>query len=295
MSGAPLAVVVSLSVVVAFPVAAACAQHTQHSGSQQQQQHGQHAGHGEPMPKPAPPTEAPREPIPPLTDADREAAFPDLEGGHAVHDRAIFYFVLVDRLEWQSAGGGTAATWDNLGWVGGDVNRLWFRTEGEGEDGNLHEAQAHALFGRAVTPWWDLVVGVRHDFRPGPGRTWAAVGLQGLAPYFFEVEATAYVGEGGRTHARLEAEYELLVTNRLVLQPRVELDAYGKSDRARGIGSGLSTIESGLRLRYEIRREFAPYIGIAWSRKLFATADLAREAGGRPGGTRLALGARLWF
>lgn len=261
------------------------------------QQHGQHGQHGVEQPKsrPEPDKEAPREPIPPLTDADRQAAFPDLEGGHAVHDRAFNYFVLLDQLEWQPAGGGTAVSWDTWGWVGGDVNRAWFRTEGEGEDGSLHEAQAHALFGRAITPWWDVVAGVRQDFRPGSARTWAAVGLQGLAPYFFEVEATAYLGGAGRTHARLEAEYELLLTNRLVLQPLVEIEVHGKPDRERGIGRGLSTVEGGLRLRYEIRREIAPYIGVVWSRKFFGTADLARAAGESIGGARLALGARLWF
>lgn len=236
----------------------------------------------------------PKEPIPPLTDADRAAAFPDV-GGHAVHDRAIHSFVLFDQLEWQSAEGGRAASWDNKGWVGGDINRFWFRTEGEGERSRLGTAQAHALYGRAIARWWDLVVGVRQDLRPGPAQTWAAVGLQGLAPYWFEIEATAYVGASGRTHARFEAEYELLLTNRLILQPLAEFEIYGKSDRERGIGAGLSTIDAGIRLRYEIRREFAPYVGLVWSRKFFGTADFARESGEELGGARLALGARIWF
>ena len=106
------------------------------------------------------------------------------------------------------------------------------------EGGDLAEAQAHAPYGRAIHRWWDVVAGVRQDFRPGPARTWAAVGVQGLAPYWFEVEATAYIGESGRTHFRFETEYELLLTNRLVLQPLVELEIYGKSDPERGIGAG---------------------------------------------------------
>lgn len=246
-----------------------------------------HAGHGEPA-------GAPREPIPPITEADRQAAFPDVHG-HSVHDRAIHYFVLFDQLEWQSGAGRTVGSWDNKGWVGGDIHRFWFRTEGEGEGGSLAAAQAHALYGRAIAPWWDLVMGIRQDVRPGPAQTWAVVGVQGLAPYWFEIEATAYIGAAGRTHARLETEYELLLTNRLILQPLVEVEIYGKSDPERQIGAGLSTIEAGARMRYEIRREFAPYVGVTWSRKFFGTADVARESGEEVSGARLALGARIWF
>lgn len=246
-----------------------------------------HAGHAEP-------TSQPREPVPPLTDDDRAAAFPDV-AGHAVHDRAIHSFVLFDQLEWQSAEGGHAGSWDSHGWVGGDINRFWFRTEGEGERSRLGSAQAHALYGRAFARWWDLVLGIRQDFRPGSAQTWAAVGIQGLAPYWFEIEATAYLAASGRTHARLEAEYELLLTNRLILQPLVEFEIYGKSDRGRGVGAGLSAIDAGARLRYEIRRELAPYIGLVWSRKFFGTADLARQAGEEVGTARLVLGARVWF
>ena len=189
----------------------------------------------------------------------------------------------------------TVFGWDNQGWIGQDVNRFWFRTEGESESGDLAAAEAHALYGRAIARWWDLVVGLRQDIKPGPARTWAAVGIQGLAPYWFEVEATAYVGEGGRTHLKVETEYDLLLTNRLVLQPLVEADIFGRSDEARGIGAGLSSMEAGLRLRYEVRREFAPYLGVTWNRKFFGTADLAEAAGEDTGGARLALGVRVWF
>lgn len=269
-----------------------------------------HAGQGSSQEKPKPttttqqdhsvhqkPAEQKQYPagIPPITDEDRAAAFPELNGQHTVHDDAVHYYVLFDQLEWQTGDGVRAGSWDNRGWIGKDVNRFWFRTEGEAEDGDLAEAQAHAFFGRAIHRWWDLVVGVRQDFRPGPQRTWAAVGIQGLAPYWFEVEATAYIGEAGRTHFRLETEYELLFTNRLVLQPLVELEIYGKSDPERGTGSGLSSGEVGLRLRYEFRREFAPYLGATWSRKFFGTADLAEAAGEETSGARLALGVRVWF
>jgi copper resistance protein B len=237
---------------------------------------------------------APREPVPPLTDEDRQAAFPDLEG-HTTHDRKVNYFVLFDQLEWRRDRHATAANWDNKAWVGGDIHRAWFRTEGETEDGHLDEAQAHLLYGRSFSPWWDFVVGMRQDFRPGPAQSWAAFGIQGLAPYWFEVEATGYVGAGGRFHARLEAEYELLITNRLVMQPLVEMELFGKSDSRRSIGAGLSTLETGARVRYEVRREFAPYVGVVWSSKFGDTAGFARAAGGKIRATRFVVGIRMWF
>jgi copper resistance protein B len=232
--------------------------------------------------------------IPPITEADRAAAFPDLQG-HAVHDRAIHYFVLFDRLEWQGTGDHSGLHLENRGWIGRDVDRLWFRVDGEREDGRLEAASFHALYGRAIAPWWDVVAGVRQDVRPGSPQTWAAIGIQGLAPYWFEVEATAYVGPGARTQFRFETEYEVLLTNRLILQPLVELAINGKADPERGLGAGLSSAEWGLRMRYEIRREFAPYVGVVWDRKFMDTADYARAEGERTGGARLALGLRVWF
>ena len=240
------------------------------------------------------PAQPPAEGAPQLTDADRAAAFPDVEG-HSVHDNAVNYFILFDQLEWQEGNGGPGVNWDTKGWIGTDRDRFWFRTEGQGQDGRLEEGQAHLLYGRAIARWWEVVAGVRQDARPGSPQTWAAVGLQGLAPYRFETEATAYIGASGRTHVRLETEYELLLTNRLILQPQVELDIYGKSDPERGIGAGLASADLGFRLRYEIRREIAPYVGVVWNRKFFGTADYAREAGDPVGGARLALGARLWL
>jgi copper resistance protein B len=119
--------------------------------------------------------------------------------------------------------------------------------------------------------------------------------VQGLAPQWFEVEVTGYIGRSGRTHARVEAEYELLLTNRLVLQPLVEAELYGRRDPARGLGAGLSSVDAGLRLRYEVRRELAPYVGIIWHRATFETADFAREVGGEVGRMRFAIGLRAWF
>jgi len=252
-----------------------------------------HAAHQPPAPE-APPAQSDYANVPPLTDADRQAAFPDVEG-HSVHDRAMHSYVLIDQLEWQHGDGANGINWDSRGWIGGDRNRFWFRTEGEGEDADVDTAHAHLLYGRAIARWWDLVAGVRQDFRPGAAQTWAAVGIQGLAPYWLDIEATGYVGESGRTQARVEVEYQLLLTNRLMLQPIVEAEIYGKEDPERRIGAGLSTLETGLRLRYEVRRELAPYIGVSWAAQYGKTKDFAEEDGRSTGGVRLVSGVRAWF
>jgi copper resistance protein B len=232
--------------------------------------------------------------IPPVTDADRAAAFPDV-GGHLHNDNGIYSFVLVDQLEWQVAEKRRSVDLDAHGWIGRDRDRLWFRVEGDREHGRLDAARAHALYGRQVSRWWDVVVGIRQDVRPGPAQTWAAIGIQGLAPYWFDIEATAYVGASGRTQARFKAEYELIFTNRLILQPLLQVDLAGKADPRRDVGAGLTSTEAGLRLRYEIRRELAPYVGVTWNRAWGKTADFARAGGERVGGSRLVAGLRLWF
>jgi copper resistance protein B len=252
-----------------------------------------HAGHVMSMPASNMSAE-PVTPIPPLTDQDRAAAFPQDLHGHAVHDRAIHYFVLFDQLEWQIANA-SGANWDTKAWVGGDLNRIWIHSEGTSEQSRLEEAEVHVTYGRSFSRWWDVVAGVRHDVRPGPGQTWGTVGIQGLAPQFFDIQATLYVGESAATLARFEAEYDLLLTNRLIFQPLVELNIYGKDIPDRGIGGGLSSAEGGLRLRYEFRREFAPYVGLVWHRKFGGTADFSRAAGNDIGGWRVAIGLRTWF
>ncbi|BDU16390.1 copper resistance protein B [Lysobacter auxotrophicus] len=245
-------------------------------------------GHGTPS------QATPREPIPAITDADRAAAFPQLEHGmHHAPERNSF--VLFDRLEAIDLDDGRGEAWEAQAWFGSDIHRLWLRSEGEREHGHTESADLELLYGRSVTPWWDVVAGVKHDFKPGRSRDWAAFGVQGLAPYKFEVSATAYIGEGGATAATVEAEYEVLLTNRLILQPRVEVEAFGKDDPGRGVGSGLSTVETGLRLRYEVTRRFAPYVGVAWERAYGGTADLRRDEGEAVEDTRLVAGVRLWF
>ncbi|WP_137820172.1 copper resistance protein B [Pseudomonas sp. 2FG] len=235
-----------------------------------------------------------RTPIPVLTDADRAAAFPPLPG-HAVHDQQLNSFFLLDQLEYQDADEGSALNWDAIGWIGGDVDRLWLRSEGERTSGVTEEAEIQALWGHAIGPWWDVVTGVRQDFKPGSAQTWGAFGIQGMALYGFEAEATAFIGENGQTAARLEGDYDLLLTNRLILQPTAEVNFYGKNDPERGIGSGLANTEVGLRLRYEIRREFAPYIGVTWNRAYGNTADMARDEGEDDNEARFVAGIRMWF
>ncbi len=239
-------------------------------------------------------TTQPLTPIPPITDADRAAAFPDVEG-HTVQDNALHSFVLFDQLEWQAIETGGGLNWDAKGWLGRDRDRLWFRTEGQAEDGRLGDAEAHLLYGRAFARWWEVVVGLRQDVRPGPSQSWLAFGVQGLAPSWFDIEATVYLSDAGHTAARLEVEYELLMTNRLILQPLVEVDLYGKSNAERGIGAGVSDVDAGLRMRYEFRREFAPYVGVTWRRTFGRTTDFAEAAGQTVAGLRFVAGLRLWY
>ena len=244
----------------------------------------------------APPVAAlPRTPIPAITAADRTAAFPDI-AGHAVHDKAVHWYVLLDQLETRDVNhGDDAFAWDAIAWIGTDIDRLWLRTEGDAPGLEVESATVEVLYGRAVAPWWDVVAGVRHDAGEGPSRTFAALGVMGLAPGKFEVEATGYLGQSGHAFAELEVEYETLVTNRLILQWMGAVEVHARDDAARGIGTGLSTIEAGLRLRYEVTRRFAPYIGVAWERAQGETADLRRATGLESRDASLVVGIRTWF
>lgn len=210
-------------------------------------------------------------------------------------DRAGYGLIAFDRFEAVHADAGTALAWSARAAYGGDVDRAWLRSEGERVHGRNEHADVELLWGRAIAPYWDTRLGLRHDFGKGPDRTWAAFGVQGLAPYWFEVSATAYVGEQGRTALRGEVEYEGLLTQRLVLQPRVEINAHGKRDVAAGTGSGLSDAALGLRLRYEIRREFAPYVGVERRWRFGGTADAAHADGEAVAETQWLAGVRFWF
>ena len=210
-------------------------------------------------------------------------------------DEHNFGALLVDRLEQSYTRDGNSTVYDTQAWFGRDYNRLVIKAEGEVAKGKLKEARTELLWGHAIATFWDTQLGVRYDSGEGPDRGWLAFGVQGLAPYWFEVDAAAYVGNDGRTALRLGAEYELLLTQKLILQPRIEANLYGKSDAARGIGAGLSEAQAGLRLRYEFTRQIAPYIGIERVGTFGQTADLARAAGEKSGETRGVAGVRFWF
>ncbi|MGB6145361.1 MAG: copper resistance protein B [Rhodanobacter sp.] len=215
--------------------------------------------------------------------------------GLHLHGSAPAGMLLIDQLEAFHGRDANGQHWEAEGWYGSDSDKLWLRSEGERSGGKLEDAGVEAFWNRNVATFWSTQLGVRHDFGAGPAREWAAFGVQGLAPYWFELEATAYVGPAGRTAARLRADYELLFTQRLILQPEVEVNLYGKADPARGVGSGVSDAKLGLRLRYEIRREFAPYLGVVWTRRFGTTADFARADHQAVFDRQWVAGLRIWF
>lgn len=250
-----------------------------------------HSAMGHDMPRPA---NQPVTPIPVLTDADRAAAVPP-PNDHPVHDDTLQSFVLIDRLEGFDTDEGRGMEWEAQAWIGTDLDKLWLRSEGERVSGNLEDADLEVLYGRSIARWWDVVAGLRHHFEPGDSQDMAVLGVMGVAPYKFEVEASLYVGDSGYTGARLELEYETLLTNRWILQPAIEVNIHGQDDRSHGNGSGLGTVEAGLRLRYEFTRQFAPYMGIVHERAYGRTADFRRDDGENINDTRIVVGVRTWF
>lgn len=213
-------------------------------------------------------------------------------------DDQLFSFLLFDLLEYQGGNNLDQLRWDVVGWAGGDYNRLWFKTEGD-TTADKATAEFQLLYGRLIAPFWDLQAGIRHDRIYGSGsanaRTFAVIGVQGLSPYWFDIEPWIAVSEDGDVSARLTVEYDLLLTQRLILQPRVEIDAAVQKVERFGVGSGINDIEAGLRLRYEIRRDFAPYLGINWKRLVGQTAELARRDGDEVEKLSVVAGVRLWF
>lgn len=291
-AAAPTRIARALALACALPVLAHAQAHDPASHAGHTMDHGA-MSQDEAMPTASPAdAQAPITPIPPVTDADRAAAAPPAHGHD--HGRKVFTFLMVDRLEgWNDGGGGQA--WNVKGWIGSDMHKLWLRTEGEREAGRLADADVELLYGRPIARWWDMLAGVRTTFGPGPSRTAAAFGVRGTAPQKIEVEATAWLDGDGRLSARAEGEYSLLLTNRWILQPRLEAEWQAREDRARGLGAGLSTLAGGLRLRYEIDRRFAPYVGVERVRHFGGTADLLRADGEATGETRVVAGLRLRF
>ncbi|WP_298746633.1 copper resistance protein B [uncultured Brevundimonas sp.] len=204
--------------------------------------------------------------------------------------------VIVDRLEASFGDSGDAWLWDAQGWSGGDINRFWWKSEGDGEGGDVEEAALQALYSRAVAPFWDVQAGLRQDIRAdGPDATHLVIGVQGLAPHWWEVDAAAFLSTDGDLTARVEAEYDQRITQRWILQPRLGIELSAGDSPELGLGSGLSSVEAGLRLRYEVRREFAPYAGVEWSRAFGAAAEALEARGGEAEDLRLVVGLRAWF
>ncbi|WP_425445624.1 copper resistance protein B [Xanthomonas pisi] len=235
----------------------------------------------------------PREPIPEPTAEDIAAAFAPLHS-HAMHGTGVNRYVLLDRLEAFDTDRASGQQWEARAWIGGDIDRVWLRSEGERQRGRTQDASVEAFYGHAVSPWWDVLVGVRQDIGTDH-RSWAAFGVQGLAPYKFETEATLFVGSGGRAVVRLEGEYDVLLTNRLILQPRMEADIALSEDRQRGIDRGLDQLEAGVRIRYEITRRFAPYIGWVHHRSFGDRTPRATLDDEPARDSRFIAGVRIWF
>ena len=283
-----------------------------HAGHQMPQSSDPHAGHAAAADPHAGHDMAPAHPAPPIAPPPAAAYSGPEHAADLVyapqrmaeareemrreHGDLRTYKVLIDQLEAKLRDGRDGYGWDAQAWYGGDIDKIWFKTEGEGEFGHSVEtAEVQALWSHAIDPWFDLQAGVRYDFRPDPERAYLVLGVQGLAPYWFEVDAAAFVSHKGDVSARVEAEYDLRLTQQLILQPRVEVDLALQDVPEIGIGSGLSTGEIGARLRYEIRPEFAPYIGLEYERAFGDTARFRRAEGEDRGGWSLLLGLRTWF
>ncbi|MBB4632210.1 copper resistance protein B [Sphingosinicella soli] len=203
---------------------------------------------------------------------------------------------IIDRLETGLGQGHETYLWDVQGWIGRDIDKFWWKTEGEGAFGGaLESAEVQALWSRAIGPFFDLQAGVRYDIRPEPDRAHAVIGIQGLSPYKFEVDAAAFISTKGDVTARIEAEYDQRLTQRLILQPRLEVEFSAQDIPEYGIGAGLSAIEAGARLGYEITPRMRPYIGVEWHGKIGDTADYARIAGEDTDTLRWLVGVRAWF
>ena len=226
---------------------------------------------------------------------EKRFPLPPADWPSPVMDQQIVPYVLLDRLEYRVQKGNNAQAWDGQFSVGTDYHKLWLKSEGEKTvGGQTEKADLQLLYARLISPFWYLQAGARNESRPGPSRNYGVLGVQGLAPYRFNVAGMLFV-RGGEVAGRFEAEYDQKVTQRLVLQPRVETNFSSSTDQSRRLGGGIRDVEFGLRLRYEITREIAPYIGVNWERKLGSTASLAREAGDRVTNRGIVVGLRLWY
>ena len=243
---------------------------------------------------------APPPPVPTDHAADAVYGAPNMAmGRHHLkegHGGQKLTQVMFNLAEAQFRKGRDGFEWDGEGWYGGDINRLWVKSQGDGSFGrSIDRAEVQALYSHAIDPYFNLQAGVRYDFKPNPSRAYATVGIEGLAPGFFDVQGALFLSNKGELMARAEGWYDQRITQRLILQPRAELNFAAQSTREIGVGSGLSNAEIGLRLRYDIRREFSPYLGVQYKRAFGDTRRYLREAGEDPGGWSLLTGVRVWF
>jgi copper resistance protein B len=214
-----------------------------------------------------------------------------------VMDNQIIGHILFSELEGRTNGIQNEFRWEGEGWIGTDMNKAWFKSEGFVQNGKASDGDQEALYDRPIPylRYFDAQAGVRYDWDSDPGRTWGAIGVEGLAPYFFQFAPTFYFSNQGRFAGRVEGSYDLLITQRLIVQPQFEINFYSKRDPSRGIGSGLSDLDTGLRIRYEISRKFAPYIGFAYTQYFGETATFTRDDGGTVHNPRFIFGARVWY
>ncbi|MGV2865771.1 copper resistance protein B [Achromobacter sp. AGC39] len=257
--------------------------------------HGDMGHDGPPQAAPTPPAAPPVGSLP-TSDGAAERGY-DSYGIHPhMMDDMPAWQVLFDKFGVShNRDGQNALQWDGRFWFGTATDRLLVKSEGERENGEGSDGKVEAFWSHAVSPFWDLQLGARRDIGTGPKRNWAAIGIEGVLPYNIELETTAYVGASGRTALALKAEYDLLLTQRLIFTPELEASLYGKADPARGVGSGLAEGSLSFRLRYEVTREFAPYIGVSFDRKFGQTARYASDAGASRSQTALMAGVRFWF
>lgn len=214
------------------------------------------------------------------------------DAGGMDHGPTIFNMIRTEAGYTPKDGG--AFNWSVDGWIGGDVERVWLRSGGEVVDGHLEDAELQLYYGWNVSPFWDVLVGARHDFRP-VDTTYLAASVVGLSPYFFETEASMFLSDRGDLSARFEQSIDLLITQKLIAEPYVELNVFAQDVAELGVGAGFSDIELGLQLRYEITRKFAPYVDVSWNRKLGETAIIARAVGEKAENSAISFGLRVWF
>lgn len=243
---------------------------------------------------------APPPPVPTANAADAFYGRAAMEMGRhhldEFHGNQKFFQVLNNIAEYRAGKGADGYGWESEAWYGGDINRFWLKTEGEGAFGEgIESAEVQALYSHAIDPYWNVQGGLRYDFKPNPSRVYATVQLEGLAPSFFDVEGALFLSNKGELSARVGGYYDQRITQRLILQPRVEFDFAAQNSREIGVGAGLSKAEFGARLRYDIRREFAPYIGVQYERAFGRTASYRRAEGEKAGALQLLIGVRTWF